>query len=280
MSARRRPCSGSHDEGDYQDYPDDRFRRYRPADPPTKDLVLRCHDGVGPGAKEPHAVGNLYGVSVLTGPIKLVIFDCDGVLVDSDRIAIRVEAGVISRLGWPITEAEIIERFVGHSDEHLISQIEAHLGHKLPADWDKEVEPLYRAAFTAELTPVDGIVEALEQISLLTCVASNGSHEKMRFTLGLTDLYQRFEGRIFSASEVAHGKPAPDLFLHAAAQLGVEPSECMVVEDSQPGIEAARAAGMRVLAYAGGLIRGSKIEGPNTITFNDMRALPALLGCA
>ncbi|MFD0593348.1 HAD family hydrolase [Catellatospora coxensis] len=108
------------------------------------------------------------------------------------------------------------------------------------------------AAHEAGLVPVPGIVEALNAITLPTCVASSGRHDKMRNTLGITGLYERFEGRIFSATEVANGKPAPDLFLHAAARMGADPARCVVVEDSRPGVQAARAAGMRVLAYAGG----------------------------
>jgi beta-phosphoglucomutase-like phosphatase (HAD superfamily) len=114
-------------------------------------------------------------------------------------------------------------------------------------------------------------------IKLPTCVASSGSHDKMRHTLGRTGLYQRFEGRIFSAAEVAHGKPAPDLFLHAARQMGVEPARCVVVEDSQYGVQAARAAGMRAFGYSGGLTPAQWLEGHDTVVFEDMRKLPELL---
>jgi HAD superfamily hydrolase (TIGR01509 family) len=209
---------------------------------------------------------------------KLVIFDCDGVLVDSERLAIKVDAQVLARLGWPLTEVEIIDRFVGASDADFRSAIEAHLGRTLPDDWEEEFEPLYRAALARDLVPVDGIVEALDQITDPNCVASSGSHEKMRFTLGLTGLHARFEGCIFSATEVARGKPAPDLFLHAASRMGVHPRDCIVVEDSANGVRAARAAGMRVLAYAGGVTPASRLAGPDTTVFTDMRALPILLG--
>lgn len=130
----------------------------------------------------------------------------------------------------------------------------------------------------AELTAVPGIVDALDALTHLpTCVASSGSHDKMRFTLGMTGLYQRFEGSIFSATEVEHGKPAPDLFLHAAQQMGVAPAACAVVEDSQYGLQAARAAGMRAFAYAGGMTPAHRLEGPGTVIFDDMRELPGLL---
>ena len=209
---------------------------------------------------------------------ELIIFDCDGVLVDSERLAVRVDVSVLGRLGWPMTEAEIVERFVGRSHEYMVSEIEAHLGRSLPRGWDDEFQLLYREAFAAELTPVDGVVEALDQLTVPTCVASSGSHEKMRFTLGLTGLYERFAGRIFSASEVARGKPAPDLFLHAAERMGVEPARCAVIEDSRYGVEAARAAGMPAFGYAGGLTPASWLDGPGTVVFDDMRKLPSLLG--
>jgi HAD superfamily hydrolase (TIGR01509 family) len=214
----------------------------------------------------------------VSDPIQLVIFDCDGVLVDSERISVRVDVAVLAQLGWTMTEAEVVERFMGRSDADMAAQIEAHLGRPLPANWDEPFRHLYREAFAAELKPVPGVLEALEAIASPTCVASSGTHERMRYTLGLTGLYPRFAGRIFSASEVARGKPAPDLFLHAANRMGVRPAACAVVEDSRYGVEAARAAGMRALGYAGGLSPRAWLEGPGTVVFDEMRDLPRLLG--
>ena len=213
----------------------------------------------------------------MTTPIRLVIFDCDGVLVDSERIAVRVDVVVLAQLGWAMTEADVVERFMGRTDAYMVSQIEAHLGRPLPASWEEPFQHLYREAFEAELEPVPGILEALDGIVIPTCVASSGRPERIRYTLGLTGLYTRFVGRIFSASEVAHGKPAPDLFLHAANRLGVRPADCAVVEDSRYGVEAARAAGMRAFGYAGGLSPRHWLEGPGTVVFEDMRELPRLL---
>ena len=213
----------------------------------------------------------------LGGMIELVIFDCDGVLVDSERLAIRVDVQVLARLGWVMTEQEVIERFVGRSDAAMVAEVEAYLGRRLADDWDEEFQPLYRALFAAELTPVDGIIEALDQIALPTCVASSGTHERIRYTLGLTGLYGRFAGRIFSATEVTNGKPAPDLFLYAAERMGVEPARCAVVEDSRYGVAAARAAGMHSLGFAGGVTSAEQLRGPGTVVFDDMRQLPALL---
>jgi HAD superfamily hydrolase (TIGR01509 family) len=206
-----------------------------------------------------------------------VIFDCDGVLVDSERLAVEVDVQMLHELGWPLSEAEVIERFVGRSDRETWADIEAHLGRKLPAGWEARAEALYRQVFAAELAPVDGILEALDRITLPSCIASSGTHDHLRYTLGLTGLYERFAGRIFSAEDVARGKPAPDLFLHAAERIAATPAGCVVVEDSRAGVQAARAAGMRILAYAGGLSPAGLLGGPNTTVFEDMRELPRLL---
>jgi len=214
---------------------------------------------------------------VPAGSVELVIFDCDGVLIDSERLAVKVDVLVLHELGWPLTEAEVIERFVGRSDRDTRAAIEAHLGRRLPDGWDEAVEHRYRQAFANALTPVEGVLDALDRIALPTCIASSGTHDHLRFTLGLTGLYERFKGRIFSAEDVANGKPAPDLFLHAAERMATGPAGCVVVEDSRPGVEAARAAGMRVLAFAGGLSPAGALEGPDTIVFDDMRELPRLL---
>ena len=209
--------------------------------------------------------------------IRLVIFDCDGVLVDSERISVRIDVTVLAALGWPMTELEVIERFMGRTDQYMTSEIEAYLGRPLPENWEEPFQHLYREAFEAELTPVQGILEALDGIDIPTCVASSGTHERIRYTLGLTGLYERFVGRIFSATDVAQGKPAPDLFLHAAQRMGVRPVDCAVVEDSRYGVEAARAAGMRAFGYAGGLTPRHWLEGPGTVVFEDMRELPRIL---
>ena len=186
---------------------------------------------------------------------ELVIFDCDGVLVNSEPISVRIDVEVLREVGLPMSEAEVIERFVGRSPRVMLEVIEAHVGHPLPGNWGERYGHRYWDAFEAELGPVDGIEDALAQISLPSCVASSSEPDSLRHKLELTGLYARFEGRIFSASEVANGKPAPDLFLYAAKQMGTDPSACVVVEDSRYGVQAARAAGMDALGYAGGLTR-------------------------
>jgi HAD superfamily hydrolase (TIGR01509 family) len=209
--------------------------------------------------------------------VELVIFDCDGVLIDSERLGVQVDVMALRELGWHLSETEAIARFVGRSDRENRATIEAHLGRKLPDGWGDKVDERYRQAFATALTPVEGVLEALDRISLPTCVASSGTHEHLRYTLQLTGLYERFAGRIFSADDVHKGKPAPDLFLHAAKRMDAEPARCVVVEDSRPGVAAARAAGMRVLAFAGGLTPAELLDGPDTIVYHDMRELPGLL---
>ncbi|WP_059008677.1 HAD family hydrolase [Streptomyces specialis] len=213
-------------------------------------------------------------------PIDLVIFDCDGVLVDSEHLALRVCVELGAELGWPLTEGEIVDRFLGRSERAVLAQITERLGEETAARWGEAYQRRLEAAIDTELTEVDGISEALDAITLPHCIASSGSHTKMRRTLSRTGLYDRFAGRIFSASEVAHGKPAPDLFLHAADRMGVPPARCAVIEDSQYGIQAARAAGMRSFGYTGGLTPPEWLTGENTVLFDDMRKLPTLLAPA
>ncbi|WP_326615702.1 HAD family hydrolase [Streptomyces decoyicus] len=210
-------------------------------------------------------------------PVELVIFDCDGVLVDSERICIKVDAMIMADLGCTFTEAEIIERFVGSSTEVYTAAVEERLGRSLEKGWQQQYEHLYDAAFEAELTAVDGIAEALGRLTTAVCVASNGDHAGIRRSLEIADLTGHFEDHIFSATDVRRGKPAPDLFQHAARSMGVQPERCAVIEDSAYGVQAARAAGMRAFGYCGGLTPASRLEGPGTVVFDDMRNLPELL---
>jgi HAD superfamily hydrolase (TIGR01509 family) len=212
------------------------------------------------------------------GRFDLVIFDCDGVLVDSERLVVRLESEIVTELGWPLAEADIVERFVGRTAAYMQQEIESHLGRAV--DWVGEFEARYQEVFERELTPVTGVVEALDRIATPTCVASSGSHDRMRFTLGITGLLARFEGRIFSAEEVPHGKPAPDIFLHAAERMGVPPGRCAVIEDSISGVTAGLSAEMAVYAFAGGVSSALQLSVGAAIVFDDMRALPELLGVA
>ncbi|MFE9425570.1 HAD family hydrolase [Kitasatospora sp. NPDC006697] len=210
--------------------------------------------------------------------IELVIFDCDGTLIDSEPLGIEVDLVAMADLGHPMTEQEIIDTFVGTSHEAKTAVIEQMIGRPLPTDWWERYRPLHNKLMEERLAPVDGVPEALAAIDLPDCVASNSSHRWLRRGLERTGLHQRFAGRIFSGAEdVARGKPAPDLFLHAARTLGADPAACVVVEDSAHGVAAARAAGIPVLAYTRGVTPAERLAGPGTVLFDDMRRLPALL---
>lgn len=211
----------------------------------------------------------------------LVIFDCDGVLVDSEILANRVMAEAITAAGVPITCEECLDRFVGGSLQRVVDTVEEWLGVPLPPGWMEDFEARRNEAFRRELKPVPGVeaaVTAIRAIGTPICVASSGTVDKMNLTLGLTGLKGHFDN-IFSATMVAHGKPAPDLFLYAAERMGHRPENCVVVEDSLPGVTAAVAAGMRVLAYApAGDMQNLAAAGG--AVFHDMAALPGLLGFA
>jgi HAD superfamily hydrolase (TIGR01509 family) len=209
--------------------------------------------------------------------IDLVIFDCDGVLVDSEVIAVRIDQRMLADLGWHLSIDEVVETFLGTSAATFTATVEAHLGRPLPEGFEAGYEPLLHAAFDAELQAVAGIEAALDDITLRTCVASSGSHAKIRRTLGHTGLLPRFDGRIYSSAEVTNGKPAPDLFLHAARRMGADPARCVVIEDSRFGVQAARAAGMHAYGYAGGLTPARVLADAGATVFSAMTELPDLL---
>jgi HAD superfamily hydrolase (TIGR01509 family) len=204
----------------------------------------------------------------------LVIFDCDGVLVDSEPLSNRILAERLTAIGLPTTTEQSMADYMGRSWATCQALIEQRLGRPLPDGFaDAYHEELF-TALRSEVEPVAGVVAALDAIDAPMCVASSGSHEKIRTSLGTTGLLGRFEGRIFSATEVEHGKPAPDLFLHAAEAMGFAPADCVVVEDAPAGVAAGRAAGMTVLGYAAltppGALDGARV-------FTEMAELPALL---
>ena len=209
----------------------------------------------------------------------LVIFDCDGVLVDSERLALRLDAELLADVGWPMTESEQVERFVGRTEMAMKDQIETRIGRVITAEWEV-FAARYVELFAAELVAIPGVADAIDAIQEAgygTCVASSGGHDKIRRNLTLTGLRARFGERIFSGEDVVHSKPAPDLFLYAAAAMQVPPDRCAVVEDSRAGVEAGRAAGMRVFAYAGGVTPVAALAGPRTTAFDDMRHLARLV---
>ena len=207
-----------------------------------------------------------------------VIFDCDGVLVDSEPISNGVLAAMLTDLGLPTTAEESMAAHLGRAWPSVAEIIEARLGRPLDEDFRPRYVEGMLAAFERELEPVPGIVEALDAIDNPSCVASSGSHEKMRMTLAHTGLLERFEGRAFSAQDVPHPKPAPDLFLHAARSMGARPSRCAVVEDTPTGVRAAVAAGMAVFAFAGAVHADREaLRQSGGRLFDRMSDLPSLL---
>jgi len=212
----------------------------------------------------------------------LIIFDCDGVLVDSEVISCRAHAATLTRHGYPITAEDVLDRFLGVSDLEARQIVERELGRKLPDDFEREVKRATLQSCAGELKAIAHVGEAIAAIDLPTCVASSGTPEKIRHGLTSAGLYAQFAPRIFSATQVSRGKPAPDLFLLAAKEMNAPPARCLVIEDSAPGVTGAIAAGMTVLGFVGGghcrpghaamLKAAGAVE-----TFADMRQLPALI---
>jgi HAD superfamily hydrolase (TIGR01509 family) len=206
----------------------------------------------------------------------LVIFDNDGVLVDSEPVANGVLARLLTGYGFPCTAEQSMAEFMGRSIAQVRALVEARLGAPLPADLEARYAGDLYPSFRRSLQPIPGVVEALQAIALPVCVASSGTHERIRLTLTCTGLWDRFGGRVFSAQDVERGKPAPDLFLHAAAALGVAPGRCAVVEDSPAGVTAANAAGMTSFAFAR-LVPAARLGHATGGIFARMTELPGLL---
>jgi HAD superfamily hydrolase (TIGR01509 family) len=222
-----------------------------------------------------------YAPAPLDRPPTLVIFDCDGVLVDSEPISCGVLAAALTRAGLATTLADARRDYQGLMLDQVIDQAERRLGHALPAGWLERYEDERSAAFRRELRPVPGIEPVLEALSAArvpVCVASQGTPEKMDLTLALTGLDAYFDADVvFSAWQVPRGKPHPDLFLHAAARMGVAARDCVVVEDSPSGVHGARAAEMTVLGFAADADPVALADAGARV-FAAMSELPALLG--
>ncbi len=223
------------------------------------------------------------------GPQKpsLVIFDCDGVLVDSERLASVVLSAVLSEYGLDLSSREVEQLFRGRSLADCMRQIEATLGRPLGDNFLAVLNNRTYDQFKRELRPIPGareVVHKLERMGVQSCVASSGSHEKIELTLSLTGLLSHFRGRIYSATEVPRGKPAPDLVLHAARCAQVPPRECVVIEDSRVGAEGALSAGMAVLGFVDERmietleVRRNEFQELGVPTFYRMQELPGLLG--
>lgn len=212
----------------------------------------------------------------------LIIFDCDGVLVDSEVISCHAHATTLTQHGYPITADQVLERFLGVSDREARLTVEAELGRSLPDDFEAQMKQAALRRYNSDLKPIPHLSAIISNITLAKCVASSGTPEKIRHGLTCAGLYDLLAPNIFSATQVKRGKPAPDLFLLAAGQMKAPPARCIVIEDSIPGILGARAAGMTVLGFHGGshcrpgYAATLRAAGAAT-TFNDMRQLPGLI---
>ncbi|WP_424213130.1 HAD family hydrolase [Streptomyces sp. BI20] len=211
--------------------------------------------------------------------IDLVIFDNDGVLVDSEPVSNTILAGYLTELGHPTSYEDSLRDYMGAAVHRVHDLVWERTGQRLPEGFDAELHRRVFAAFERELKPVPGAVDALTALrdgEIPYCLASSGGHRRIRIghrSAGLTDCFT--DATIFSAEDVGKGKPAPDLFLHAAARMGVAPERCLVVEDSRLGVAAARAAGMRVLGYTA--MTPAEVLADADAHFSDMAALPSLL---
>lgn len=214
-------------------------------------------------------------------PVALVIFDCDGVLIDSEPIANRVLAEQLAAVGLPMSVDEVMAEFVGRTRDGCLEHAARKLGRALAPDFAARWDEALFDALASEVKAIDGVAELLQRLRVPWCVASNGTPHRMRMSLEAAGLLPLVEGRLFTASEVARPKPAPDLFLHAAKKMGAQPAQCAVIEDTPTGVRAGTAAGMRVLAYAAAPhAQRDVLEREGAELFHDMAEVPALLGLA
>ena len=204
----------------------------------------------------------------------MVIFDCNGVLVDSEPLAAAIVSQEFMRAGFALTPDIVARYFTGRRPTDMFAEVETASGRKLPADFAATVMTATLRRFRSELRATQHMSHALTWLRGPKCVASSSSIDRIRVSLESTDLIRFFEPYLFSATEVRNGKPAPDLFLHVAAKVGVQPADCLVVEDSAVGVAAGVAAGMTVIGFVGGSHAGSQLRtaGARTV-ISDMRAL-------
>lgn len=212
----------------------------------------------------------------------LIIFDCDGVLIDSEIVAARLEAEAITALGLPMTAQEICTRFAGTTTREVWATLERELGRPLPAGFFEAHLAHVRDVFSREIEAIPGVHTVIERLEVPYCVASSTQLPSLITNLGTAGLAHLFDGHLYSASQVKRPKPAPDVFLFAASQMGSDPADCLVIEDSLAGVSAARRAGMPVIGFTGGSHVGPGhaerlIEVGAASTFERMTDLPAIL---
>ena len=181
----------------------------------------------------------------------LLIFDCDGVLVDSEPLSCALDAELLTEIGLPYTADDIRRQFVGVSFKDMVARIEAEHGRKLQADFGARLDSALFARFETDLKPIEGVRETILSLPYPRCVASSSTPHRIALSLRVTGLADLFD-HVFSSTQVPRGKPAPDLFLHAAGHMNFRPEDCLVIEDSTAGVQAANAAGMRVIGFTGG----------------------------
>lgn len=209
--------------------------------------------------------------------VKLVIFDCDGVLIDSERIANTILLEMLNELGLFLTLEEVFDIFVGASMSICLEIVKNMLGKSPPENLASEFEQRTMQAFSTDLQPVQGIHDVLSKLNLPYCVASNSNHTWINQALIATDLLPYFSGKIFSATAVARSKPYPDVFLYAVEKMGFYPHECVVIEDTPIGVRAGVDAGMTVFGYAE-VTKPEQLKAVGaSVVFNDMRLLLKLL---
>ena len=211
--------------------------------------------------------------------IRLVIFDCDGVLIDSEPIANRVLVEQLRKVGIVLSESEVMCRFIGRTRDQCLALASEMAGRDLPERFAEDWDAALFTAMRSEVKAVPGVMEVLRQLRIPYCVASNGMLPRMRIALEAAGLLPFFQGRLFSATQVANPKPAPDLFLHAAEAMNAPPAGCVVVEDTTTGVRAARAARMTAFGYAGcSHADAATLEREGAVAvFDDMRNFPLLL---
>ena len=212
---------------------------------------------------------------------ELVLFDCDGVLMDSEPVANRVFSEQLAQVGMAMTPEEVWHAFVGNSRDACIARAGELRGAPLPEGFAQRWDEALHRALDVEARPVEGVADVLRALPVPYGVVSNGEPTHMQRGLTAAGLMPLVEGRLFSAALVARPKPAPDVYLHAARAMGVDPSRCAVVEDTPTGARAGLAAGMRVFGYVGApLNQCAELERLGATTFENMRDLPRLLGFA
>ena len=210
-------------------------------------------------------------------PVALVIFDCDGVLVDTEQFYVELLLEFCAPYGLILTLPQAMELFAGVTLRRCMEIIEQRSGKRLPVDFFQQFSDEFARRIEYSIKPIEGIKEALDDIDLPICVASNSSMGSLKQMLGLVGLDSYFADGIFSAYDLKKWKPEPDVFLKAAKEMMVEPKSCLVIEDSLPGVQAAQAAGMRVFAYAASEFTHQKVLSSGAIVFRQMGELPALI---